>query len=58
MSDKERIELGAAGRQHVLENYNYENFKDSWVDLMTNVHEKYGSWENRKNHVRWTTESF
>ena len=53
MSDEERDELGRAGMKHVRENYNFEKFCDSWVELMDSVHEKYGSWENRKHYQAW-----
>ena len=51
-TDKERKKIGKAGRKHVLENYNFEEFNKSWVDTMLYIHEKFGSWENRKNHKR------
>ena len=50
---EKREELGANGRQHVLENYSFPEFQKKWVDLMVNVHEKYGSWSERKNYKRW-----
>ena len=50
---EKREELGANGRQHVLENYSFPEFQKQWVDLMVNVHEKYGSWSERKNYKRW-----
>jgi len=45
-----RQELGSNGRQHVLENYNFENFGKKWVDLMLKIHEEEGSWETRKGY--------
>ena len=50
---EKRKELGAAGRQHVTENYNFEKFAKSWEQLMTKVHKDCGSWENRKNYKSW-----
>jgi glycosyltransferase involved in cell wall biosynthesis len=47
-----RRELGAKGRQHVVENYNFEKFNTQWVDLMLKVYEEEGSWETRKNANR------
>ena len=52
MSQKERQELGKMGREHVMKNYNFENFNKTWVETMLHIHEKYGSWSNRKNHER------
>ena len=52
MSQKEREELGKMGRKHVMKNYNFENFNKTWVETMLHIHEKYGSWSNRKNHER------
>ena len=52
-SKKEREKLGALGREHVAKNFNFEKFNKSWVQLLESVHEKYGSWENRKNYTSW-----
>lgn len=48
-----RAELGAAGRLHVEKNYNFENFKNKWVKVLTNTHKECGSWENRKGYKSW-----
>ncbi len=53
MTPEERKELGARGRQHVIDNYNFENFEKQWVELMDNIHENHGSWENRKKYTIW-----
>ena len=53
---EELEELGKMGRQHVETNYNFDNFRKQWVDLMTSTHEKYGSWESRKNNKTIRTE--
>ena len=53
MEDEHRKELGKKGREHVLKNYNFENFNKTWVELMTNIHEKCGSWETRKGYKPW-----
>lgn len=53
MSSEERNKLGTAGRAHVTKNYNFQDYKKKWADLMLNIHEQYGSWENRKNYKSW-----
>jgi glycosyltransferase involved in cell wall biosynthesis len=53
MSKTERNKLGKAGRQHVLKNYNFKDYGERWVELLLSVHEKYGSWENRKGYKSW-----
>ena len=53
MPKEKRRELGKAGREHVLKNYNFEDFNKSWVDLMTKVYEERGSYENRKQYDSW-----
>tara|TARA_R110001583_G_scaffold74218_5_gene205709 strand:- start:336 stop:1595 length:1260 start_codon:yes stop_codon:yes gene_type:complete len=53
MSDEKLAELGSAGRDHTLKNYNFEKFNKQWIDLMTETYEKRGSWENRKMYNRW-----
>jgi glycosyltransferase involved in cell wall biosynthesis len=53
MTPEERKELGRKGRQHVENNYSFEEYCEGWVKIMTEVHEKHGSWENRRNHKSW-----
>ena len=53
LGKEKRKELGAAGRTHVTENYNFENFSEGWDDIMTNTHKKHGSWGERKNYKAW-----
>ena len=53
MSDEELEELGRKGTEHVKKNYNFETFKEQWIDLMDRIYEEYGSWDNRKNYTAW-----
>ena len=53
MTAEEREEMGEMGIQHVADNYSFSSYGDNWVKLMLDVHEKHGSWENRKNHDSW-----
>ncbi len=53
MTPDERRELGKKGAAHVNKNYNFDNFQDRWVNLMLEVHEKYGSWDTRKGYDCW-----
>jgi len=53
MTPAERQELGKKGAAHVDKNYNFKNFQDRWVNLMLEIHEKYGSWDSRKNYDCW-----
>ena len=53
MSKEDRTKLGTAGRQHVLDNYGYEKYTNSWVEFMEAAHEKHGSWDTRKNYKGW-----
>jgi glycosyltransferase involved in cell wall biosynthesis len=53
MSREERKDLGQKGRQHVMDNYNFDNFNKTWVDIMTDIHERYGSWSTRKHYKPW-----
>lgn len=54
MSEEDRKELGLRGRKHVIDNYNFSDFEQKWINLMDSVHEKYGSWDNRKHYKSWT----
>ena len=53
MSKEERKELGLKGRNHVLQNYGFDKFEKTWVDLIEKIHEEKGSWENRKGYKCW-----
>jgi len=53
MEPEHRAALGKLGREHVNTNYSYDKYCKRWVQLMLDVHEKYGSWENRKNYNNW-----
>ena len=48
MTPEERKEMGEKGRAHVEANYNFEKFGQQWVEHMLGVHEKHGSWAERK----------
>jgi len=53
-SKEERSELGRKGRNHVMTNYNFDNFIKKWDEVFTMVHEEYGSWDTRKPYDnRW-----
>ena len=54
MSREERKELGKKGREHVLKNYNFENFNKAWVNLITKIYEEKGSWDTRKGYKPWS----
>lgn len=56
MDPEERTSLGKAGRQHVLKNYSFENYQNKWVEILDDVHERHGSWENRKIYKPWVLE--
>jgi glycosyltransferase involved in cell wall biosynthesis len=53
MDPEERIKLGLSGRLHVQNNYGFEKFCNTWIELVDQTMEKYGSWETRKNYNRW-----
>ncbi len=50
---EKRDELGNAGRSHVLNNYNFENFSKKWEEILSTTYERCGSWENRKDYTSW-----
>lgn len=50
---EQRAELGRMGREHVMKNYNFENFTSQWQKVVKETIEEFGSWENRKNYNRW-----
>ena len=52
-SKKKYQNMSQAGIDHVNKNYNFENFENSWIELMDNLIEKHGSWENRVGYKKW-----
>ena len=53
MSQEERKDLGAKGREHVLNNYSFKLYAERWEELFKNLKENYGSWDTRKNYKNW-----
>jgi glycosyltransferase involved in cell wall biosynthesis len=53
MTAGERKLLGMKGRNHVVKNYNFSNFKKQWINLVDSVVENHGSWETRKGYQAW-----
>ena len=53
MTKEERVAMGKRGREHIEKNYNFDTFCKRWDEVMMSVHEKYGSWDNRKNYKPW-----
>ena len=53
MREEERTALGEAGRKHVEKNYAFEDYRRKWVEVMDEIHESHGSWENRKKYSSW-----
>ena len=43
----------AKGQKHVEKNYNFETYKNRWIEVMDNLIEKNGSWETRVGYNRW-----
>jgi glycosyltransferase involved in cell wall biosynthesis len=53
MSKEEREEMGRKGRDHVMKNYNFEDFCSTWEKTLTTIHEEMGSWETRRGYKTW-----
>ena len=53
MTDEERSNLGAQGREYVLNNYSQSKAIEAWDTLMTNIYNSSGSWNTRTNHQNW-----
>lgn len=53
MTKKEKEEMGAKGRKHVLKNYSLAQYSGLWYETFKEVTEKCGSWETRKNYKSW-----
>jgi glycosyltransferase involved in cell wall biosynthesis len=53
MSKEEREKMGRKGRDHVMKNYNFEDFCSTWEKTLTTIHEEMGSWETRRGYKTW-----
>ena len=53
MTPKTYKKMSIQGRQHIQNNYNFETFEKSWIELIDDIVERHGSWETRKGHQRW-----
>lgn len=53
MDPEQRKRLGLEGRNHVLKNYNFENYTSKWVEIFDNAIAKHGSWDTRQNYQAW-----
>jgi len=53
MSREERRALGEKGKRHVEKNYNFNNYVAKWDVVLKEIHEKFGSWDSRKNYQTW-----
>ena len=57
MSQEDRDELGKMGMKHVEDNYNFEELKNRWIEIIDQTCEKFGCWENRTGYKAWSMES-
>ena len=53
MPSTKREQIGKMGRQHVINNYGMEQYVNLWNKTFTELFEKFGSWDSRKNYNRW-----
>jgi len=53
LGPKSYKKMSIMGRQHVKDNYNFDNYEKQWVETMDNIIEKHGSWNNREGYERW-----
>ncbi len=50
---EEREEMAQLGIEHVRKNYNFDLFRQRWIDLIDDVTERLGSWETRQGYKPW-----
>ena len=58
MTREERKAIGKKAIEHVNKNFSFEQYGKKWDKILREVHEKYGSWETRKNYKSWTLKEF
>ena len=45
--------MALKGQAHVEKNYSFKTYKERWIEIMDNLIETNGSWENRIGYRRW-----
>ena len=50
---KREVKWDETERQHVMKNYNFSQYEVKWYQLLTDIHERHGSWETRKKYSAW-----
>ena len=45
--------MSIQGREHVKNNYNWDVYKNRWIELVDNIVETQGSWDTRQGYQRW-----
>ena len=53
MRPKTYKKMVTLGKAHIRNNYSFDNFEKSWVELMDRITKEHGSWETRKGYNRW-----
>ena len=53
MTKEERVEMGMKGKNHVEKNYNFKEYVVKWDVLLKDIHDRYGSWDSRKEYKNW-----
>ena len=48
LEPKVREAMGRSGREHVIKNYSFETFNETWVNLMLELYDCHGSWDTRE----------
>lgn len=53
MPKSKRERMGIKGREHILKNFNFDEFQKTWVCEMKSLVEKNGRWGQRKDFKAW-----
>jgi len=53
INSKTYKKMSEGGIKHVNKNYNFETYEKKWIELMDEIIEKYGSWDNRIDYKQW-----
>ncbi len=58
MTREERKALGCKGRENVQKNFSFQTYQETWDKIFTDIYEKHGSWQNRKNYKSWSVREY
>ena len=51
MTKEERDEWGKKARDHVMKNFSFDGYRQTWDAKLKDIYKKYGPWGSRKDQM-------